>query len=110
MSEPGYIELQSGSARVRDYARGIREGGCPECGHDSLVVTQALVATRVDPACWAGRCTCEDATAMDGTECPDCGLSVSGIHAVCDCELCDSEGGCSEPCDCECHCTCEFET
>ena len=110
MSEPGYIELQSGSARVRDYARGIREGGCPQCGHDSLVVTEALVATRIDPACWSGRCTCADATAMDRTECPDCVSSVSDIHEP---EF-DRHGFPvweeHNPCDCPCHCECKFET
>lgn len=102
MSEPGYIEMRSGSPRTRDYARGVREGGCPECGHDSLVVMQALVATRIDPACWAGYCTCgeQNREYREGlAECPDCSLLVSDIH----------EPDSAEECDCECHCGCAAE-
>lgn len=112
MSEPGYTELQSASPRTRDYARGVREDGCPECGHDSLVVTEAMVATRVDPACWSGRCTCVDRNreqregeALGCAECVD-------VHELLYCDECwdyhDSFEGLE--CDCECHCGCDFET
>ena len=106
MSEPGYIELQSASQRMRDYARGVREGGCPECGHDSLIVTEALVATRVDPACWAGRCQCIDWFRDRQKH----GLIPCGIClAVHDPGLCD-EPVTDETCGCSCHCGCADET
>lgn len=109
-TEPGYIE-QYGSPRAQAYARGIREGGCPECGHDSLMVTQALVATRIDPECWSGYCTCAKRYAEPHPYgCLECGPTVSDIHEPCYCEMCDTEGGCGEPCDCQCHCNCGFET
>lgn len=116
MSEPGYVETQSTSQRTRDYARRLREDGCPDCGHDSLVVTEAMVATRVDPACWSGRCTCAERNRemREGrAECPECGLTASDIHEIIDC-YCgmahESIETLENGCDCECHCGCEFET
>ena len=31
---------------------------CPECGHESVVVTSFYPATRVDPECSSGECRC----------------------------------------------------
>jgi len=90
MSDPSYTEGASPSTRTRDYARRVREDGCPDCGHDTLVVTEAYSATRMEPACWLGRCTCADND---------------------DCAACWEEDEPDRPdCECECHCNCQFET
>ena len=105
MSALSYVELQAASPRTRDYARTVREAGCPECHHDSVVVTQAMVATRIDPACWAGYCTCgsdfQEAKQHGLLPCRDCADDHDPRY--CDEPLTD------ETCECPCHCQCQFE-
>ncbi len=82
---------------------------CPACGHPSLITTAHLPATRIDPACWTGYCTCAERNRKyreGATECQECGLSVSDLH---DPQYFNDtiEG---MRCDCQCHCGCGFET
>ena len=55
--------------RRTEFEAEIEARGCPDCGHDSYVVTQAYPATRVDPACWEGHCTCYDMVGVCDDNC-----------------------------------------
>ncbi len=66
----------------------IEGRGCPECGHDSYIVTEAYPETLVDSACWEGRCACKE-------------KNRGGF-----CLLCDPQ---CDYCECECHCTCDYD-
>ncbi len=69
---------------------------CPECGCASLVITQSLPATRIDPACSAGYCVCRESPMLSvccgAPEHPD----VEGF-----CSQCRDGTGFERECPCE---------
>jgi len=110
---------------------------CPTCHHESFRITSSLPATRIDPACFTGYCTCKrrNAEVAAGREqCEECGPNVSDIHYG-RCQGCGADiyyqgradhgvlnlfervpARCgpidppTETCDCACHCQCGSET
>ena len=54
------VEAMRYDAKIAEHALSGELTECPQCHHDTLVVTGYWPATLIDPSCSTGYCTCQE--------------------------------------------------